>query len=119
MLINKEQFVKVFNENQATFHKELGDQVTGESLLVQVEKESLGQSLNIVSSYSAFYLVMVSITQPFTIKEIILQRLYDQYKHVLVKDAPTIKELDKQADEITDVLQSFGEWLNFIKLIIN
>jgi len=39
-----------------------------------------------------------------------LQYLYDRYKYVLVKDAPALKELDKKADEITNVLQPCGEY---------
>ena len=111
MLINKEQFVKVFNENRAIFRKELGSQVTGENLLTIVEKQGkLRPSFNHSELLLGILLGYGEHNATLYDQREHLQRLYDQYKYVLVKEAPAIKELDKQADEITDVLQPCGEY---------
>ena len=111
LLINKDQFVKVFNKNQAIFHRELGDQVTGEGLLAQIEKQ--GKLRSIIKHSELLFGILLGYGEHNVAlynKRKHLQDLYDQYKYVLIKNAPTIKELDQQADELTDVLQPCGEY---------
>jgi hypothetical protein len=112
ILINKEHFVKTFYKNQAIFHKELESQITGEALLTQIEQKRELRSiiknsellLGILLGYGAHNAALYA-------KRELLQLLYDQYKYVLVKNSPIIKELDKQADAITDVLQPCDEYV--------
>jgi len=111
MLINKELFIKVFNENRVIFQRELGCQVTGESLLAQVEKQ--GQLISVIKHNELLFGILLGYGKynaTLYDKREHLQLLYDQYKYILVKNCPFIKELDNQADEITEVLASCGEY---------
>lgn len=118
MLINKEQFIKVFNEHQTTFYKELGSQITGEGLLAQVEKRGkLKPSIKYSELLFGILLGYGEHNAALYNERESLKHLYDQYKYVLVKEAPFIKELDRQADKITEILQPFDEYDHLLLVI--
>lgn len=115
MLINKEQFIKVVNQNQIIFRKELGNLVTGENLFALVENQ--GKLRPVINNSELLFGILLGYGERNAAlydQRNHLQRLCDQYRYILIKKAYVIKELKKQIDEITEILQPCGEYCDSI-----